>query len=790
MNICQIENPKSKISSLPFSLLERGVGGEVSRFALLLLVFSLPHLILAQTLITVKQDGTGDFMTIQDGVDAAANGDTVLVWPGTYFENVNIEDKDIILGSLNLTTNDPAYIRQTIINGNETGSCIAVIYTPDTSLICGFSLTNGSGTYNGDFPGGGAFIRYGQARIQNCHIYNNKVSGSGGGIYIFEAYVYLSGTTIKNNHSYKHGGGISIGKSIVEFDTVQLCNIYNNYAVEGTDIAKGLGDNHLHIVVDTFTVSNPDYYYLHSSFGGIPPSDITWEINKGKIETANQNIFVSPTGNNSNTGLSPDDPVKDIWYALLKLESDSVQPDTIHVLPGVYKMSDGERYPLSLKRHLVIAGQHRDSCILDAEDEIYHLQGVDYYSSHYSINNLTLTKGNGVKNSIGGIGSIGIRFNPYPVFNNLMINNNYSQLMSVSLISSDGVVLSNTIIKDNIGGSGLADSKSLSGEYVEPAVLTNCIIQNNIPDYSMPPEDGYYGRALHTWAQGPDPNPVNMHLYNCLITDNHGRTTPYGANIYGSGLGVEQTGVIAVNCTFGNNTTDSPQGGAIGAVNNAQLSIYNCILYSNEPAGLYMYYGSNELNIYNSLVAGGEEGINVYTPGVINYDPSNIDTDPLWDTTNFYPYSLSAGSPCIDAGTLDLPPGIELPETDLAGNPRVHNGYVDMGAYEYGPWVGIENYNSTLNTQHSTLLEVFPNPFRFETSIAYVRPESGQCIIRIYNLNGRCVKTLMNSQGLSGKGEMKWRGNDDSDNPVPKGTYIVAIILNGKEREAVKLVRR
>ncbi|MDT8394511.1 MAG: FlgD immunoglobulin-like domain containing protein, partial [Bacteroidales bacterium] len=127
---------------------------------------------------------------------------------------------------------------------------------------------------------------------------------------------------------------------------------------------------------------------------------------------------------------------------------------------------------------------------------------------------------------------------------------------------------------------------------------------------------------------------------------------------------------------------------------------------------------------------------------------------------------------------------------DLAGNPRVYNGYVDMGAYEYGPWVGIEHYNSKPNTQNSKLLDVFPNPFSFETTISYLRPEFGQCIIRIYDLNGRCVKTLMNSQGLSGKGEMKWRGTDDSGNPVKTGTYIVAIHINGKEMDAVKVVKK
>ena len=162
----------------------------------------------------------------------------------------------------------------------------------------------------------------------------------------------------------------------------------------------------------------------------------------------------------------------------------------------------------------------------------------------------------------------------------------------------------------------------------------------------------------------------------------------------------------------------------------------------------------------------------------------------MFDTATMYPYSLSAGSPCIDAGTLDLPPGIELPETDLAGNPRVYNGYVDMGAYEYGPWVGIENFNPTPKTQHPKLLRAFPNPFRFETTVSYISPEKGHTCIKIYNIRGKHVKTMLDVQGLPGSGTMKWNGKDQNGNVLKAGTYIICLIINGKERDALKVVKR
>ena len=223
-------------------------------------------------------------------------------------------------------------------------------------------------------------------------------------------------------------------------------------------------------------------------------------------------MYVSPIGDNNNIGTYPNAPLKDIWFALLKLESDSLQPDTIHITPGIYKMSTGEKYPLSLKRHVIIQGNSMDSCILDAEDEIYHLHGIDYYSAHYKISDLTLQYGNGVKNIAHGFSSIYIRLNPFSVFENLRIVNNYSRLASMAVGNSNAATISNCQINENIGGVGLQIGKSEYYLYYEPAQISNCIVQRNVPDYSMPPEEGYYGRGISTFCVPNSPYPFEFIL--------------------------------------------------------------------------------------------------------------------------------------------------------------------------------------------------------------------------------------------------------------------------------------
>jgi hypothetical protein len=84
-----------------------------------------------------------DQPTIQAGIDAAGEGDTVLVQPGTYIENVVLNGKNIIVASLFLTTQDTSYISQTLIDGNKNGPVLYIQGCDTSAFICGFTITNG-----------------------------------------------------------------------------------------------------------------------------------------------------------------------------------------------------------------------------------------------------------------------------------------------------------------------------------------------------------------------------------------------------------------------------------------------------------------------------------------------------------------------------------------------------------------------------------------------------------------------------------------------------------------------
>lgn len=84
-----------------------------------------------------------DQPTIQAGIDAVADGGTVLVAPGIYTEQLIIS-RTITLASYFHTTGDEQFINDTIIDGAGAGRIITVNKTAADARIIGFTIQNGN----------------------------------------------------------------------------------------------------------------------------------------------------------------------------------------------------------------------------------------------------------------------------------------------------------------------------------------------------------------------------------------------------------------------------------------------------------------------------------------------------------------------------------------------------------------------------------------------------------------------------------------------------------------------
>ena len=213
----------------------------------------------------------GDQPTIQAAINAAHPGDTVLVAPGTYVENVNFMGKAITVRS----SNGP---KLTIIDGNAAAPVAAFVTSEGPkSVLSGFTLQNGLGTFNFQYQGGGVSISYASPTIKGNVITKNSAD-DGGGVGVYWGSPIISNNTITKNYG-QFGGGISfVGPSSSQ---VLHNNISSNTAGSG-GAAELFGAGNV-FIEDNRIVGNS------ASYGGG-----FWIVNESD-EVIVQNLFARNT---------------------------------------------------------------------------------------------------------------------------------------------------------------------------------------------------------------------------------------------------------------------------------------------------------------------------------------------------------------------------------------------------------------------------------------------------------------------------------------------------------------
>lgn len=745
---------------------------------------------------TVIPNGSGDYLTIQEAVDVAVIGDTILVWPGEYLENIIIEDKSIVLGSLYLTTGINSYVDSTKINGNKTGGCIAVLDCSDTVKIYGFSITNGSGyeKYPDLFYGGGIFVNNSAISIYNCNIYNNEASEATGGIYasfsfvniidskiknnfspsgpggiciVFESLLHISNTTVAYNHSYYSGGGIAIvGNSHVVFDSVNRCNIYLNFAGGPNDIYIN-SDSIIRLYADTLTVLNPGNHFISSTddFGN-PQDEIELYSQNCKITQYNGNLYVNPiTGNDMNSGTHPNSALKTIAFAYAKIKIDSLANNTIYLADGVYSDStNNEKFPINLKSFITLKGKGMEKTILDGRYKSFLIKGLPF-DTDYCVSNLTIQKGTrmdyyDVFNNTDLFGTL-YYYNNNVIFDSIRFRYGIGQpgRSALGITRSNNVRVSNCIFEDIKG----IDVLDIGSQPDDTCYVYNCIFRNIKPDYNHPNKK--YGKALRvsgSLSGGPGTTVVQNNLF---------------LNIDQASISSSFNNTWIINNTFVNSSLEVPETANV-VISGSKGYAYNNISYNN---GQYPFWINkiegvpSSLSVYNSCTEGGEDSFTLYDASLY-YDESNIDDDPMFYGGEEYPYNLHEDSPCINTGSLDvIPDWIEIPEFDLAGNPRVTGDEIDMGAYEWNPSVDIEE----VNIKEEGSLVIYPVPTKSNVTIE-LTGEYNEVEVYIYNTDGRFVSSPVLLSKTNFNRVFQWAGTNYSGHICLPGMYFVIAKQNNK----------
>jgi hypothetical protein len=197
------------------------------------------------TVIEVPQE----WPTVQAGIHAAADGDTVLVSEGTYYENIRFYGKRILVTSYIGVEAARRLGEEVVLDGRYPvdPDSSAVVYFVDgedsTSVLRGFTITNGAGHLScGRRAGGGIFCEFGSPTIEGNLIVGNSAHCGGAIHYKDRAGQRLRviGNEIRWNAAACFGGGIWIpgsfgyeGSSILIEDNL----IHGNTASTGGAMA-------------------------------------------------------------------------------------------------------------------------------------------------------------------------------------------------------------------------------------------------------------------------------------------------------------------------------------------------------------------------------------------------------------------------------------------------------------------------------------------------------------------------------------------------------------------------
>src|SRR5579859_6179198 len=210
------------------------------------------------------EDGTAahPFATIQEGLGVAANGNTVSVAAGSYFERVTLKNGVRLLGAGAAVTK--------IDGSNQDNAAVTASNAgPGTSLE-GFTITNGTGKWVGGYTyGGGLYVISSTVTLKNCIVIGNHASNGAGGLQVTNSSIQVENCTFRDNGGW-WGGAISVSGSQADIRRTIVDNNSNGYGGtvyiagqtqftltnslimhSGSVAAIGIADAHATIINDT-----------------------------------------------------------------------------------------------------------------------------------------------------------------------------------------------------------------------------------------------------------------------------------------------------------------------------------------------------------------------------------------------------------------------------------------------------------------------------------------------------------------------------------------------------------
>ena len=91
-------------------------------------------------------------------------------------------------------------------------------------------------------------------------------------------------------------------------------------------------------------------------------------------------------------------------------------------------------------------------------------------------------------------------------------------------------------------------------------------------------------------------------------------------------------------------------------------------------------------------------------------------------------------------------------------------------------------------SEECALLRNYPNPFNPQTTIRYDLPKSCQPSLKIFNMRGQLIRTLIGNEQVAGMHSVVWDGRDQNGNIVSSGVYLCRLVVEDEFIETKKII--
>lgn len=436
--------------------------------------------------------------TIQQAIDAAPDWDTIIVFPGTYAENLDFGGKSIRVIS-------DAGPESTIVDGRQIDSVVVFDDREgEFSILEGFTLINGNAYQGGGIHcfraspriqrniierntadhGGGIYVYSGEVVLSSNIIAENSATGRGGGVYC-NADASIVNCTVCRNSAGSEGGGVYLGRS----DAV-ICNtvIWGNEAPSQPDLFLDLsyptitfsnikggwpGTGNIDAAPEFKNALQGDYRLRHTSpcvdTGYSGASDIGqrdfegdqriryWAVDIGADEFLIEHLFVVP----------------DLYPNIQQAIDDAVDADIIHVKPGIYR----ENIDFLGKTITVKSTAGPALTIIDGMQQGSAVTFSEGMAGHALLEGFTITNGTGNHRDSSSTygGGVDCR-NSKATVNDCIISANRADFGGGICVSGDRIHVENNLISEN---EGLVSGGGIIVEFGDRVEIANNTIAGN-----------------------------------------------------------------------------------------------------------------------------------------------------------------------------------------------------------------------------------------------------------------------------------------------------------------------